>query len=544
MKLTPLLLALLPGCNFFLLNSDCGDDITSAEEACDDGNDEGGDGCAADCAKREVCGDDTLDAGEVCDDGNNDDGDGCRADCLGEEVCGDGIVDLEEACDDGNDEGGDGCDSLCATETGFSCREEPSVCTAICGDGLLLGAEECEDANTSSGDGCSALCLVEFCGDALVNNNNDEVSFSGVSAVNATSNGERMALADLNNDGRLDAITASPTFGGIRVLLGEAGTNFDAPGTFFRSSVALGALARVTDVTVGDLNADGNLDAVASNGIGSIGVFFGNGDGSFDAVLELTAELGTAGVVIVDIDADSILDLASANLDSRTITLYHNNGDNTFTERPKLAVDGVSPASITTGDANDDDKPDLFVCNFGDNSVNVFLGAGNSAFQAPKVFTSDGNPKTIEAADLNKDGKLDLVVAGLNGSVVNVFFGDNAGNFELSQALEGTQAPNDMTIADVNLDGDLDLLIADNNNRFGVFLGNAGIFPDVFFVNSGDVTDVEVGDIDLDGKPDLVGSSRDSNDLGTILNTSVIELCDDGNDTNGDGCDNDCTFSN
>src|SRR5262249_41820678 len=77
----------------------CGDGVVDPGEACDDGNNENGDGCEADCtishgilprstlphgalpASPSSCGNGRLDPGEACDDGNNQDGDGCEADC-------------------------------------------------------------------------------------------------------------------------------------------------------------------------------------------------------------------------------------------------------------------------------------------------------------------------------------------------------------------------------------------------------------------------------------------------------------------------------
>jgi cysteine-rich repeat protein len=65
-----------------------------------------------------ACGDGVLDPGEECDDGNNEDGDGCSADCEVEGYCGDGILDPGEECDDGNNEDGDGCSATCELEPG------------------------------------------------------------------------------------------------------------------------------------------------------------------------------------------------------------------------------------------------------------------------------------------------------------------------------------------------------------------------------------------------------------------------------------------
>src|SRR5262245_60659552 len=71
----------------------CGDGTTDVEqgEECDDGNNQGGDGCNPGC-KLPVCGDGTVDAGELCDDGNPTDGDSCESDCT-LPSCGNGIVD-------------------------------------------------------------------------------------------------------------------------------------------------------------------------------------------------------------------------------------------------------------------------------------------------------------------------------------------------------------------------------------------------------------------------------------------------------------------
>ncbi len=121
-------------------------------EACDDGNNDGGDGCSATC-DFEVCGDNILAAGEECDDSNLDNGDGCSETCTLEN-CGDGFEDRIEECDDGNNDGGDGCDPLCRIE--------------VCGDGVVQEGEGCDDGNDFDGDGCTALCQRETCGDGQV----------------------------------------------------------------------------------------------------------------------------------------------------------------------------------------------------------------------------------------------------------------------------------------------------------------------------------------------------------------------------------------
>lgn len=143
----------------------CGNGALTSDEACDDGNRESGDGCAANCL--------TVERGYSC----NPPGAACRQIAR----CGDGLVADSEPCDDGNGLSGDGCSARCRVEIGFKCDGNPSACTATtCGDGKKEGAESCDDGNAAPFDGCSATCQTEpdcsngacqsACGDGLVIN--------------------------------------------------------------------------------------------------------------------------------------------------------------------------------------------------------------------------------------------------------------------------------------------------------------------------------------------------------------------------------------
>lgn len=139
----------------------CGDGIRTADEACDDGPDNGTAGfCNADCTVAgAICGDGAVEGVEVCDDGNTVSGDGCRADCLSDETCGNAIVDVaaEEVCDEGPSNGTDGhCASQC---DGLQ----------LCGDGVVEGSEACDDGALVGEGACVADCSgVQRCGDGVV----------------------------------------------------------------------------------------------------------------------------------------------------------------------------------------------------------------------------------------------------------------------------------------------------------------------------------------------------------------------------------------
>ena len=171
---------------------ECGDGIKQSFEVCDKatpdvGNHEGiGTYCSEDCKKREhTCGDGTYQPDmEVCDDGANNGKYGyCNANCTDyAPYCGDGILHrsncngygenciviegASEVCDDGNNNDGDYCSADCKTSFGS------------CGDGTIQeGLETCDKAKSGVGEGqgigiyCSDDCQTKFgeCGDAILN---------------------------------------------------------------------------------------------------------------------------------------------------------------------------------------------------------------------------------------------------------------------------------------------------------------------------------------------------------------------------------------
>jgi fibro-slime domain-containing protein len=149
-------------------NSDvCGDGVVADAEACDDGNDQDGDGCAGSCLLVEqgyVCKPARLNAPQIC---------------IPFARCGDGFVAPPEQCDDANVADGDGCTANCKMENGYKCSASPSVCEPTdCGDGAVEGTELCEP---SSDPGCTDQCnyvpdcsgdgpCTSACGDGIVLN--------------------------------------------------------------------------------------------------------------------------------------------------------------------------------------------------------------------------------------------------------------------------------------------------------------------------------------------------------------------------------------
>src|SRR5262249_5063938 len=106
----------------------------------------------------------------------------------------------------------------------------------------------------------------------------------------------RMAIADFNGDGKLDALVAiEATTGAVNVLLGRGDGTFQAPLT--APTAGSGTLAALA----GDFNGDGKPDAVVSNLFGgTLSVLLGKGDGTFQDAMSIDLPLAPAGIAAGD----------------------------------------------------------------------------------------------------------------------------------------------------------------------------------------------------------------------------------------------------
>jgi hypothetical protein len=338
-------------------------------------------------------------------------------------------------------------------------------------------------------------------------------------------------IADVNRDGKPDLVSFG--LGGfygagvISVLLGNGDGTFnprtDYPYPFEDSAHAW--------LKIGDLNRDGKLDLVASdtehrNGLDDltydVSVFLGNGDGTFNPGTTYPAGFMSSNVEIGDVNRDGKPDLVVAYKDGANVLL--GNGDGTF--NPKTDYSTLSNTGwVQVGDVNRDGKTDL-VTTDGTGYASVLLGNGDGTFNPKTDYLFEGF-HDLQIDDVNRDGKPDLV-GGDADSYLHVLLGNGDGTFNPQTSYfvgNGSgygSVPRSVKIGDINRDGKPDLVTALMHlDTVSVLLGNGdGTFnpkTDYSFPGISYPEDIQIGDVNRDGKPDLVTANTGNHTVSVLL---------------------------
>jgi hypothetical protein len=270
-------------------------------------------------------------------------------------------------------------------------------------------------------------------------------------------------------------------------------------------------------VVVADFNGDGRPDIASLNSNG-ISVFVQNSDGTFQAAVSYPTGNSPTLIQVGDVDNDGKLDiLTESTTTTNILSVLLGNGDGTF----QAAKSTTLPASsnyLAVGDFNGDGKLDAAVVAplpvVGTYGVAILSGNGDGTFQAPVSYPTSGLPTALATADFNNDKRLDLVT--MNSSNVSVLLGNGDGSFQapIATSLSFLNPPLGLVIADFNLDGNLD--IATSSGFLTLLLGNGNGTFQVQVLTGSTGAPFAAGDLNSDGKPDLVANGPDN--IESLLN--------------------------
>jgi hypothetical protein len=301
---------------------------------------------------------------------------------------------------------------------------------------------------------------------------------------------------------------------------------------------------RPSSIVVADVNADGKPDMVVghndrfNNTNGTVSVLLGNGDGTFQTALTYDSS-GVVSVAVADLNGDAKPDIVVANefpYPNMPVGVLLGNGDGTFQTIVTYGSGGIRAFRLSVTDVNGDGKPDVVIANKCDHACNngtvgILLGNGDGTLQTAVVYQSgDFFAFSVAVADVNNDGRRDIMVANFGRSSegsVSVLLSNGNGTFQTAVPYRsGGYEANSVVVDDVNGDGKPDILVANDlyisiyAHNLGVLLGNGdGTFQTAvtYGTGGGFAVGLSVGDLNGDGKPDVVVPNSWSNTAGVLL---------------------------
>ena len=419
-----------------------------------------------------------------------------------------------------------------------------------------------------------------------------------------------VALFDYDNDGYLDiyfvnSLTVEMAKANQKSKSALYHNNHDGTFSDVTEKAGVGEVGWGMGCAVGDFNNDGFADLYVT-GIGPDHLFKNNGNGTFSDVTQKAAVSDprfSTGAAFLDYDNDGRLDLFVTNYVSFDLnhlptfgegptcqfkgvpvqcgprglpgagdSLYHNNGDGTFTDVSKKA--GVADArgyyglDVVGSDFDGDGWIDIFVANdstpnflYHNNGNGTFSEIGFESGTAVNKSGSEQGCMGVTLGDYDHDGLLDIFITNFDDEYNVLYRNDGSSSFtdvsfEVGLAMVSIPYVGWGTkFFDYDNDGWVDLFIANGhaypqrdryrerklfhrNNGDGTFSEIAAQFGTVFMEERAS-RGTAFGDIDNDGDIDIVINDLDGapqllrNDGGNKNNSVLVKTV--GAKSNRDG---------
>ncbi len=336
-----------------------------------------------------------------------------------------------------------------------------------------------------------------------------------------------LVVADFTGDGFPDVLTADNGYvagaNDTMSLLRHNGQSGDSAG--FMGPVHFTVGDNSTRVAAGDLDGDGDLDAVIGRGAFTLGgghgisVLLNDGAGNFGAPTHYDqlpdAYIYSPAVELADMDNDGDLDLIAGGGTNGSpsygvIGIRPNNGDGTFgaVTTYQLAPWTFTPRAIRAADINADGWRDVLVSTpsgRANDGYNVILSDGEGGFLPAVRYEAAKHTFDLAVHDADGDGDQDVLTVANDSSVITVHLNLGDGTFLVLPRNNIGVLTRDMVEGDIDLDGDLDLVTGGDSDVHLLYNRGDATFPSPTPFNTPFAPgDILLADMNNDTLPDLV----------------------------------------
>lgn len=383
-----------------------------------------------------------------------------------------------------------------------------------------------------NGDGFMDIIVGAQNGLCWFENTDGQGHFSTSRNIDPNSDPSDISIADLDGDGFKDVVYTKSS-GNNNILVWVK--NMDGAGTFATPITLVTNLYGNAKPQIVDMEADGDLDIVYSNGSSAVIVLKNNGTATFTSQ---SAGIVANAVFAIDVDGDQLVDLIYKN--DYLLKYVQQNSDGTFLFKENMdsfIVNNYGNSFISGGDIDGDGDTDIAVIheNGNDkrikwykNTNNVFANFLTLTLLPSANGASNYDNRSMLLKDLDNDGLIDVVMQNSFLNRISWFKNLGTTGFGAEATISSTVVDNrSVAMADFNGDGYQDVVTVGRANHDIIWFKNVNGTGNAFQANALtefiiNPTKVSIGDLDGDGIKDILVTSTNDHKLSWYRNSNGL----------------------
>lgn len=334
-------------------------------------------------------------------------------------------------------------------------------------------------------------------------------NFSGQIIIDASFNAPSSIKAiDVDGDLDMDVVVGGNQSSPPIVWYENDGTGSFAPPITISS---LFFIISGSDLTVADLDGDGDKDLLCASSLADKLVWFQNTGGVFSSEIVLSNTLDSPNSPYVgDLDGDLDLDIICSAFFDSTVVWFENLGGGSFSSDILISNQTYKPFATTIVDIDNDGDNDVVSGSIDDGQVEWFANSGTGVFGPPQYIDSIYNIRYLYFADLTGNNFQDIIA--ISSGMLQYYSNLGGGTFDPAHEITpSTGGGVFLNSFDFDNDGDRDILATSwSDDKLSYFenlgYGQFGLQEVLLseMLTNGNPEVVIPGDLDNDGDEELL----------------------------------------